>query len=137
MYTKLFFTWKYILPRHLHVSKWAIKMLFSKGVISVKWRNKLLIHNINLTGHGKSACGLRLLVFLEIWVISPFWHWRSQVFPKGYCHHDLKAFFETGYNNVLYSFIENMKLRWLLFYLRLLFTHIVKGHWRMGVWNQK
>ena len=65
---------------------------FWKRVISIRWRNKLLIHNINLTGHRKSACCLQLLVFLEIWVIAPFWHWRTQVFPKGCCHHDLKAF---------------------------------------------
>ena len=30
--------------------------------------------------------------FLEIWVIVPFWHWRIQVFPKGCCQHDPKAF---------------------------------------------
>ena len=53
--------------------------------ISFKWRNKLLI---NLTGHRKSACCLQLLVFLEIWVIAPFWHWRTQVFPKGCCYDD-------------------------------------------------
>ena len=29
---------------------------FSKRVISAKWRNKLLIHNINLTVHRKSVC---------------------------------------------------------------------------------
>ena len=52
----------------------------------------MLIHKINLTGHRKSACCLQLLVFLGIWVIAPFWHWRTQVFPRGCCHHDLKAF---------------------------------------------
>ena len=62
--------------------------MFLKWVISIKWKNKLLIHNINLTGQRKSACCLELLVFLEIWVIAPFWHWRTQVFPKGCCHHD-------------------------------------------------
>ena len=75
---------------YMSVSKPSI--CFWKQVISIKWRNKLLIHNINLTGHRKSACCLQLLVFLEIWVIAPFWHWRTQVFPKGCCHHDLKAF---------------------------------------------
>ena len=30
-----------------------------------------------------------------------------------------------------------MKKRWLVFYLSLLFTHLVKGPWRMGGWNQK
>ena len=29
------------------------------------------------------------------------WHWRSQVFRKGGCHHDLKAFCESGHNNYL------------------------------------
>ena len=75
---------------YMSVSKPSI--CFWKRVISIKWRNKLLIHNINLTGHRKSACCLQLLVFLEIWVIAPFWHWRTQVFPKGCCHHYIKAF---------------------------------------------
>ena len=39
---------------------------FWKRVISIRWRNKLLIHKINLTCHRKSACCLQLLVFLEI-----------------------------------------------------------------------
>ena len=39
---------------------------FWKRFISTKWRNKLLIHNVNLTGHRKSACFLQLLVFLQI-----------------------------------------------------------------------
>ena len=47
---------------------------FSKRVISAKWRNKLLIQNINLTVYRKNACCLGLLVFLETWVIVPFWH---------------------------------------------------------------
>ena len=78
----------------MSVSKPSI--CFWKRVISIKWRNKLLIHNINLTGHRKSACCLRLLVFLVMWVIALFWRWRSQNFPKGWCHHDLKAFCEMG-----------------------------------------
>ena len=65
---------------------------FWKWFISNKGRNKLLIHNINLTGHRNSACCLQLLVFLEIWIIAPFWYWRTQVFPKGCCHHDRKVF---------------------------------------------
>ena len=75
---------------YMAVSKPSI--CFWKWFISNKWKNKLLIHNINLTGHRKSACCLQFLVFLDIWVIAPFWHWRIQVFPKGCCHHDLKAF---------------------------------------------
>ena len=31
----------------------------------------------------------------------PLWHWRPQVFPKGCCYYDLKAFCETGYKSVL------------------------------------
>ena len=42
-------------------------------------------------------------------VIAPFWHWRSQDFPKDRCHHDLKAFCESGYNNLFKNIIENMK----------------------------
>ena len=119
---------------YMSVSKPSI--CFWKRVISIKWRNKLLIHNINLAGHRKSACCLQLLVFLEIWVIAPFWHWRTQAFPKGCCHHDLKAFCEIWYKSVLLNIIENMKKRWLVYYLSLLFTHLVKGRWRTGGWNQ-
>ena len=82
---------------------------FWKRFISTRWRNKLLLHNINLTGHRKSACFLQLLVFLQIWVIAPFWNWKSQVFLKGCWYHDFKAFCETGYNSVLLNIIENVK----------------------------
>ena len=73
----------------MSVSKPSIR--FWKRVISIKWRNKLLIHKINLAGHRKSVGCLQLLDFLDIWVIAPFWYWRSQAFPKDYCHHDLKV----------------------------------------------
>ena len=96
-------------------------MCFWKRVFSVKWRSKLLIHNIYLTGHRKSACCPRLFVFMETWVITLFWHWRSQVFSMGYLHHDLKAFCESGHNNFIKNIIENMKWRWLVYYLSLLF----------------
>ena len=111
--------------------------MFSKRVISAKWRNKLLIHNINLTVYRKSACCLQLLVFLETWIITPFWHWRSQIFPKARCHHDLKAFCESGHNNLFKNIMENMKERWLVYYLSLLFTHLMKGPWSTGWWNQQ
>ena len=94
----------FCLSIHMSVSKPSI--CFWKLVISIKWRNKLLIHKINLTGHRKTACWLQLLLFLEIWVIAPFWHWRSQDLPKGCCHHDLKAFCETGYNSVVLNITE-------------------------------
>ena len=45
-------------------------------------------------------------------------------FPKGRCHHDLKAFCESGRNNLFKSIIENIKYRWLVYYLSLLFTHL-------------
>ena len=117
----------FCLAIYLSVSKPSI--CFWKRIISAKWRNKLLIHNINLTGYRKSACYLRLLVFLETWVIAPFWHWRSQVFPKDHCHHNLKAFCESGHNNLLKNIIENMKWRLLVYYLSLSFTHHLKGLW--------
>ena len=90
---------------------WARKLLqiYKYLLINLIYYHKLLIHNINLTGHRRSAFCLQLLVFLEIWVSGSFWHWRSQVFPKGYCHHDLKTFCETGYNSVLLNTIKNMK----------------------------
>ena len=103
---------------YMSVSKPSI--CFSKRVISAKWRNKLLIHNINLTVHRKSACCLRLLVFLETWVVAPFWHWRSQVFPKGRCHHDLKAFCESGHNN-LFKNIKKYEVKMAC----ILFTFII------------
>ena len=75
---------------YISISKPSI--CFCKWIISNKWRKKLLIHSINLTGHRKRSCCLQLLLFLEMWVIAPFWHWRTQVFSKGCCQHDLKAF---------------------------------------------
>ena len=92
---------------YMFVSKPSI--CYWKRAISIKWRKKLLIHNINLTGNRKSAYCLQLLVFLKIWVIAPFWHWRTQVFSKSCCHHDLKAFCEIGYKNELLNIIKNMK----------------------------
>ena len=74
---------------------------FWKWVISTKLINKLLIYNISLIGHRKSACSLRPLAFLITWVIALFWHWRSQAFLKGCCHHVLKTFCEARYNRVL------------------------------------
>ena len=71
--------------------------------------------------HRKSACFLQLLVFLKTWVIAPFCHWRFQVFHKGCCHDDLKVFCETWYNSVLQNIKENIKSRWLVYYLSLLF----------------
>ena len=111
--------------------------MFFKTVISAKWRNKLLIHNINLTAHRKRACCLRLLVFLETWVDALFWYWRSQVFLKGLCHHDLKEFCESEHNNLFRNIIENMKQRWLVYYLSLLLTHLTKEPWITGWCNQK
>ena len=116
---------------HMSVSKPSI--CFWKWVISNTWRNKLLIHNIHLTGHRKSACCLQLLVFLEIWVIAPFWHC---------CHHDLKAFFVRLRIKVYFWMLWKIwskiwKIWRLAFYLSLLFTHLVEGPWRTRVWNQK
>ena len=42
-------------------------------------------------------------------VIAPFWHSRSLFFPKGCYHHDLKAFYESGDNNLFKNIIENIK----------------------------
>ena len=115
---------------YMSVSKPSICWLlvgYWKWAISIKWRNKLLIHNINLTGHRKSACCLQLLVFLKIWVIAPFWHWRTQDFSKGCSHHDFIAFCEIGYKSVLLNIIKNIKWRWLVYYLSLLFTHLWKA----------
>ena len=39
----------------------------------------------------------------------PFWHWRSLVFPKGHCHNDLKAFYESGLNNLFKNIVEKSK----------------------------
>ena len=46
------------------------------------------------------------------------------VFPKGRCHHDLKVFYESGHNNLFKNIIENIKERWLVYYLSLLSTHL-------------
>ena len=52
-------------------------------------------------------------------VYSSWFSWRYEslprfgieghIFPKGCCHHDLKAFCEIGYKSVLLNIIENMK----------------------------
>ena len=94
---------------YMSVSKPSI--CFWIQVMSVKGRKKLLFHNINLAGHRKSACCLQLLIFLEIWVNFPFWHCRTQVFPKSYCHHDLKKFCEIEDKTILLNIIENRKER--------------------------
>ena len=49
VYTKLFFTWEYIFCLGICMSVSKPSICFWKRVISVKWMNKLLIHNINLT----------------------------------------------------------------------------------------
>ena len=103
----------------MSVSKPSI--CFWKWVISIKWRNKLLIHNINLTGHRKSACCLQLLVFLKIWVITPFWHWRTQVFPKDCCQHDLKAFLWNWVQKCTFEFYRKYEVKMT----RILFTFII------------
>ena len=107
---------------------------FWKRAISIKQRNKLLIHNINLTGHRKSAWCLQLLVFLEIWIIASFWLCKTQVFAKGCCHHDLKASCETGYKSVLLNIIKKYKVNMI----RILFEftiypscEMVLKNWRM------
>ena len=74
----------------------------------MKWMNKLLIHSINLAGHRKSACCLQVL---EIRVIAPLRHWRSQVFPQGCCHHDLKVFCETGYNKYTFEYFTKYEVK--------------------------
>ena len=97
---KLLFKWEDIcLDIYVSVSKPSI--YFWKRVISTKWRNKLLVHNISLTGHRKSACCLR-----------PWISWRQEsslyfviggprFFLKGCYHYHLKAFCEIVYNSVL------------------------------------
>ena len=84
-------------------------MPFKTGYFSQVEEQVVYSKHINLTVYRKNACCLRLLVFLETWVVAPFWHWRSLVFPKGRCHHDLKAFCESGHNNLFKNIIENMK----------------------------
>ena len=54
-------------------------------------------------------------------LIAPFWHWRSQDFSKGCCHHDLKAFCETEYNSV----ILNIYRKYALKMTRILFKFII------------
>ena len=81
----------------------------------------MLIHNINLTCRRKSACCSQLLIFRETCVIAPFCHWKSQVFPKGYCHHDLKAFCESGHNNLLKKYFRRYEVKMA----RILFKFII------------
>ena len=72
-----------ILCLGIYMSVIKPSICFSKLVTSVKWRNKLLIQNINLTVYRKNACCLGLLVFMETRVFAPFWHCGgSWFFPK-------------------------------------------------------
>ena len=125
-----YFLYGSILCLGIYMSVSKASICFSKLVISAKWSNKLLIYNINLKIHRKSACCLRLLVFLETWVITPFWHWRF--IPNGRCLYDLQAFCEPGHNNLFKNTIENMKYRWVVYYLSLLFTYLMKRPWSTG-----
>ena len=95
----------------------------------------MLIHNINLTGCRKSVCCLQLLVFLEI--LLRFGIGGSRFFPRIAATMISKRFCEIAYKSVLLNVMENMKERWLIFYLNLLFTHLVKGPWRSRGCNQK
>ena len=52
---------------------------------------------------------------------------KVQVFPKGRSHHDLKAFCESRHNNLFKNIIENINQRWLVYYLSLLFSHLMEG----------
>ena len=108
-YVRSYFLHESIFFLDIYISVGKRSICFWKQVISIKWKNTLLISNISLTGHRKSSCYLWLLVFLQIWVIAPFWHWRSHDFPKGCCHYDLKVFCETRYNSVLLNIVENIK----------------------------
>ena len=56
--------------------------VFENRLFSVKWTNKLLIHDINLTGHRKSTCCLRLLVFLQIESLLCFGIGGPRIFPR-------------------------------------------------------
>ena len=64
----------------MSVSKPSI--CFGKRVIWIEWRNKLFIHNINLTSHRKSACCLQLLVFLEYESLLRFGIGGPKFFPR-------------------------------------------------------
>ena len=90
MYAKLFLH-GIIFCLSIFMSACKPSVCFWKRVISIKWRNKLLIHNISLTVHRKSACCLHLLVFLEIWVIAPFWHWRTSSCERALSNRRVKS----------------------------------------------
>ena len=110
---------------------------FWKWVISIKGANKLLIHNINLTGIERVHV-----------VYSSWFSWRYEsllrfdiggprFFPRVATTMISKCFCEIRYKSVLLNVIENMKYRWFVYYSSLLFTHLVKGAWRTEGWNQK
>ena len=100
---------------YMSVSKPSI--CFWKSVISNKWRNKLFIHNMNLTVHRKSACCLQLLVFLEIWAIAisvlafRFGIGRPRFFSRVAATMISKRFCEIVYKSVLLNVIKNIKTR--------------------------
>ena len=115
---------------YMFVSKPSI--CFWKWVISNKWRNKLLIHIISLTGHRKSASCLQLLVSaledpgFSQRLLPP---WSQSVFVKL----RMKVYFWMFWK----IWNKIWKIWRLVFYLSLLFTHLVKGSWRTRGRNQK
>ena len=48
-------------------------------------------------------------------------------FPRVAATMTSKRLCEVGFKSVLLNVIENMKYRWLVFYLSLIFTDLVKG----------
>ena len=92
----------------MSVSKPSI--CYWKRVISINCRNKLLIHNIKLTGHRKSTCCLQLLVF-QMSHCSVLALEDPGFFHKSCCHHDLKAFCETGVLKCTFKYYRKHEIK--------------------------
>ena len=131
---------EYVLSHFLHGSIFCLgiymsismpSIYFWKRVISAKWRSELLIHNISSIGHGKSFPGDTS--------IAPFWHRGPRLFPRVTTTKGLKTFCEFRYMIIYLRILYKIwsKGDWLVYYLSLLFTHLLKRSWSMGRQNQK
>ena len=118
----------------MSVSKPSI--CFWKRIISVKWRNKLLVPTLIW----QVIEGVRV-------VYSSWFSWRydsllrfgiggPRSFPRLATTMISKRFVKLG-KRVYFWILQKIWRKWFVCYLSLLFTHLVKEPWRTGAWNHK
>lgn len=73
----------------IHLLLFLIKSYFN-------WVEKVTYSQSQFDKAQKSACCLRLFVFLRTWIIALFWHWRNNVCANGCVHDGSKCFFKLS-----------------------------------------